>query len=68
MQNIKEKTEYCLNCKLKPCSLKGCPLNNNIPDFIKMIKKHIKYFQQQRYFLLFVEGYVHIKNNVKDHV
>ena len=39
MQNIKEKTEYCLNCKLKPCSLKGCPLNNNIPDFIKMIKE-----------------------------
>ena len=39
MQNIKEKTEYCLNCKLKPCSLKGGPLNNNIPDFIKMIKE-----------------------------
>lgn len=39
MHNIKEKTEYCLNCKLKPCSLKGCPLNNNIPDFIGAIKE-----------------------------
>ena len=39
MHNIKEKTEYCLNCKLKPCSLKGCPLNNNIPLFIGAIKE-----------------------------
>ena len=39
MQNIKEKADYCLNCKLKPCSLKGCPLNNHIPDFIKMVKE-----------------------------
>ena len=39
MHNIKEKTEYCFNCKLKPCSLKGCPLNNNIPDFIGAIKE-----------------------------
>ena len=39
MHNIKEKAEYCLNCKMKPCSLKGCPLNNNIPDFINAIKQ-----------------------------
>lgn len=26
--------EYCLNCKIKPCSNKGCPLNNDIPAFI----------------------------------
>ncbi|MGN1327510.1 MAG: FAD-dependent oxidoreductase [Clostridia bacterium] len=26
--------EYCLNCKVKPCSNKGCPLNNDIPNFI----------------------------------
>ncbi len=39
LQNIKQKSEYCLNCKLKPCSLKGCPLNNNIPEFIKNIKE-----------------------------
>ena len=38
-KNIKEKAEYCLNCKLKPCSEKGCPLNNNIPAFIEQIKK-----------------------------
>ncbi len=36
---IKEKSEYCLNCKLKPCSIKGCPLNNNIPEFIRLTKE-----------------------------
>lgn len=35
---IKEKAEYCLNCKNKPCT-KGCPLKNNIPEFIKYIKE-----------------------------
>ena len=39
MEEIQEKAKYCLNCKVKPCSLKGCPLNNNIPDFIKEIKE-----------------------------
>ncbi len=38
-EEIKEKLEYCLNCPTKPCSIKGCPLNNNIPDFIQAIKK-----------------------------
>ena len=38
-QIIKQKSEYCLNCKIKPCSLKGCPLNNDIPEFIKQIKE-----------------------------
>lgn len=37
--NIKEKAEYCLNCKLKPCSNKGCPLGNDIPAFISKIKE-----------------------------
>lgn len=37
MEEIKEKAEYCLNCKTKPCS-KGCPLENNIPEFIKELK------------------------------
>lgn len=36
---IKKKANYCLNCKLKPCSTKGCPLNNNIPEFIKEVKE-----------------------------
>ena len=39
MEEIKEKANYCLNCPVKPCSNKGCPLNNNIPEFIKAIKE-----------------------------
>lgn len=38
MDKIKEKSEYCLNCKIKPCS-QGCPLGNDIPSFIKNIKE-----------------------------
>ena len=34
-KEIKEKSNYCLNCPIKPCSNKGCPLGNNIPGFIK---------------------------------
>lgn len=37
---IIEKVNYCLNCKTKPCSLKGCPLENNIPEFIKSVKEN----------------------------
>ncbi len=29
-----EIRDYCLNCKNKPCSNNGCPLNNDIPTFI----------------------------------
>ena len=39
INEIKEKANYCLNCKSKPCSQKGCPLGNNIPEFIKQIKE-----------------------------
>ncbi len=42
MENIKEieeKSKYCLNCPVKPCSNKGCPLGNNIPAFIKAVKE-----------------------------
>lgn len=39
MKEINEKANYCLNCKVKPCSLKGCPLGNNIPDFIAQVKE-----------------------------
>ncbi len=39
MEEIKEKSEYCLNCKVKPCSIKGCPLGNEIPQFIEQIKQ-----------------------------
>ena len=38
LEEIKEQAEYCLNCKTKPC-MAGCPLQNNIPDFIEYIKK-----------------------------
>lgn len=31
---MEKEREYCLNCKNKPCSNKGCPLGNNIPNFI----------------------------------
>ncbi|MBQ3415921.1 MAG: FAD-dependent oxidoreductase [Clostridia bacterium] len=38
MIDILNECNYCLNCKLKPCSNKGCPLNNDIPTFIKYVK------------------------------
>lgn len=39
MENIDEIASYCLNCKVKPCQ-KGCPLGNDIPEFIKNVKEH----------------------------
>lgn len=38
MENIKEKADYCLSCKVKPCTA-GCPLNNDITEFIKLVKE-----------------------------
>lgn len=38
IEEIKKKAEYCLHCKTKPCK-SGCPLQNNIPDFIEKIKE-----------------------------
>ena len=38
VEEVKKQAEYCLNCKTKPC-MSGCPLQNNIPDFIKCIKE-----------------------------
>ena len=38
-EKIHKYTEYCLNCKAKPCSQKGCPLSNDIPVFIKCVKE-----------------------------
>lgn len=38
-EKIKKYTEYCLNCPTKPCSNNGCPLNNDIPTFIKLVKE-----------------------------
>ena len=39
MEHIKEKSNYCLNCPIKPCSNKGCPLGNDIPGFINAVKQ-----------------------------
>ena len=39
LEEIKEKSNYCLNCPVKPCSNKGCPLGNDIPSVIKAIKE-----------------------------
>ena len=44
LNEVQEKANYCLNCKVKPCSVKGCPLNNDIPEFIKLLKEE-KYFE-----------------------
>ena len=38
MKKINEIANYCLSCKIKPCQ-KGCPLENDIPEFIKCIKE-----------------------------
>lgn len=38
MEKIDELSNYCLNCKIKPCQ-KGCPLGNDIPEFIKNVKE-----------------------------
>ena len=37
MNNIKEKVNYCLGCKVKPCK-KGCPLQNDITEIIRYMK------------------------------
>lgn len=38
-EETQKYTEYCLNCPVKPCSKRGCPLNNDIPAFIKQVKE-----------------------------
>lgn len=38
-EEIEKRVSYCLNCKTKPCSQKGCPLGNNIPEFIRLVKE-----------------------------
>ena len=38
-QEIEQKAEYCLNCTNKPCT-KGCPLGNDIPEFINCAKNN----------------------------
>lgn len=38
LENIKKEAAWCLNCKTRPCSKQGCPMNTNIPEFIEEIK------------------------------
>ena len=38
--DIEKESNYCLNCKLKPCSNNGCPLHNDVPAFIEKIKEN----------------------------
>ena len=37
-KRIEELANVCLNCKVKPCQT-GCPLQNDIPEFIKNVKE-----------------------------
>ncbi len=39
-EEIHKFSEECLNCIVKPCSKKGCPLENDIPTFIKLVKEN----------------------------
>ena len=39
-KEINQKLDYCLNCINKPCSIKGCPLGNNIPEIISLLKEN----------------------------
>ena len=36
---VREEVDYCLNCKIKPCSQKCCTLGNNIPQMIQLVKE-----------------------------
>lgn len=38
-EEIRKKAQECLNCKSSSCRV-GCPLNNNIPLFIKYLKEN----------------------------
>lgn len=72
-QQIEEKTNYCLNCKMKPCSQKGCPLENDIPSVIqavkeKNIKKAYQILSQTTVYQAYAEEFAHMKNNAKVHV
>ena len=58
MNKIKECAVYCLNCKTKPCSNKGCPIQTNIPEFIMEVKnenyeKAYQILQENNIFWLF---------------
>lgn len=37
-EEVKKKANYCLSCKVKMCQ-KGCPLGNDITEFIRLVKQ-----------------------------
>lgn len=37
-EEVKQKVDYCLNCKNPQCQV-GCPLSNHIPEFIQKVKE-----------------------------
>lgn len=39
LEEIKQKANWCLQCKTRPCQEKGCPVHTNIPEFISKIKE-----------------------------
>ena len=64
MKEIEEIRSYCLNCKNSQCRIKGCPLDNCIPEFIHEIDSK-KYCVILLYFQQYVEEYVLTKSNVR---
>ena len=67
-----EEASRCLQCK-KPACREGCPVEIDIPAFIQLITKHdfigaARKIREKTAFLLFVEGYVHRRFNVKPYV
>lgn len=58
MDEVKNLAEYCLNCKMKPCSKKGCPMETKIPEFITLVKNEN---YKEAYDIL-------IENNICSHI
>lgn len=38
IEEIENLAKWCLNCKTRPCSKSGCPMQTDIPEFIEKIK------------------------------
>lgn len=58
IDDIKKDASWCLNCKNKSCSVEGCPINTDIPEFIAEVKNEN---YKDAYDIL-------MKNNVFSHI
>lgn len=58
IDDVKKDALWCLNCKNKTCSLEGCPIKTNIPEFITEIKNEN---YKEAYDIL-------MKNNIFSHI